>query len=253
MLRTPYAILVAIIATILTSIPVAIIGIFHSSAPVIDRLIRWWARSIVQAAGIELHSENIERMRPDQKYVVIANHSSYLDIPCLLATIPQPLRFMAKQSLFKIPIFGWALSAAGFVPVDRKNRKKAVRSFELAADRIRRGNSIVIFPEEGRSKERQMRPFQRGAFLLALKSELPILPLAIDGTFDALPAGRSWLKPGPVTIRVGQSFPTAGLTVRSKDELMTKAREQIEAMLHRGDRAQSDPAPISSDPSPHTP
>lgn len=231
MFRTPYAILVAVIVTILTSVPVAIIGIFRSTSPVIDRLIRWWARSVVRAAGIELRSENIERMLPDQKYILIANHTSYLDIPCLLATFPQPLRFMAKQSLFKIPIFGWALSAAGFVPVDRKNRKKAVRSFELAADRIRRGNSIVIFPEEGRSSQRQMRPFQRGAFLLALKAELPILPLAIDGTIGVLPVGSRRLTPGEVTIRVGESFPTAGLTVRSKDDLMTRTRQQIEAML----------------------
>ena len=250
MFRTPYAILIAVIVTILTSVPVAIIGIFRSTSPVIDKLIRWWARSVVRAAGIELHSENLERMLPDQKYILIANHNSYLDIPCLLATVPQPLRFMAKESLFKIPIFGWALSAAGFVPVDRKNRKKAVRSFELAADRIRRGNSIVIFPEEGRSSQRQMRPFQRGAFLLALKAELPILPLAIDGTFNVLPVGSRWLTPGPVTIRVGESFPTAGLTVRSKDDLMTRTREQIEAMLQRDDRVQDEPELKSPDPSP---
>lgn len=252
MLRTSYAILVAVIATILTSVPVAIIGIFRSTSPVIDRLIRWWARTVVHGAGIELHSENIDAMQPDQKYIVIANHSSYLDIPCLLATIPQPVRFMAKASLFKIPIFGWALSSAGFVPVDRKNRRTAVRSFDQAADRIRRGNSIVIFPEEGRASAREMRPFQRGAFLLALKSELPILPLAIDGTFEVLPVGWGGLKPGPVTVRVGQSFPTAGLTVRSKDALMKKTREQIEGMLQRENRADGQPISVSPDPSLHS-
>lgn len=97
-----------------------------------------------------------------------------------------------------------------------------------------------------------MRPFQRGAFLLALKSELPILPLAIDGTFDVLPVGWGGLKPGPVTIRAGQSFPTAGLTVRSKDALMTETRVQIEAMLQRGTRSEVQPAPVSPDPSLHS-
>src|SRR4029078_4489492 len=107
---------------------------------------------------------------------------------------------MAKASLFKIPIFGWAIARAGFIPIDRKNRRTAVKSFDLAGERIRRGNTIVIFPEEGRSRERQMRPFQRGAFLLALKSELPIVPLAVDGTYDVMRAGALRVKPGRVTI-----------------------------------------------------
>src|SRR5207244_8286921 len=113
-------------------------------------------------------------------------------IPCIFAAVPQPIRFMAKVSLFKIPIFGWAIGRAGFIPIDRKNRRTAVKSFDLAAERIRRGNTIVIFPEEGRSREIAMRPFQRGGFLLALRSELPILPIAIDGTSDASRAGATW-------------------------------------------------------------
>ena len=135
------------------------------------RFIRAWARALVRAAGIDLQVENVERIDPDKRYILVANHYSYLDIPCIFAAIPQPIRFMAKVSLFKIPIFGWALGRAGFIPIDRKNRRTAVKSFDLAADRIRKGNTIVIFPEEGRTRERKMRPFQRGAFLLAIKSE----------------------------------------------------------------------------------
>jgi 1-acyl-sn-glycerol-3-phosphate acyltransferase len=174
--------------------------------------------------------ETIDR---GKRYILIANHHSYFDIPCIFAAIPQPIRFMAKKSLFSIPIFGWALARAGFIPIDRKNRRTAVKSFDLAVERIRKGNTIVIFPEEGRSREVAMRPFQRGAFLLAIRSELPILPLAIDGTYEVLRVGAKRVTPGVVTIRVGTPIQTAGVSVRAKDTLLEQSRGQIEGMLAR--------------------
>jgi 1-acyl-sn-glycerol-3-phosphate acyltransferase len=183
------------------------------------------------SAGIELRTEGVEKIDPAQRYVLVSNHSSYFDITAVFLAIPQPIRFMAKISLFKIPIFGWSIGRAGFIPIDRKNRRTAVKSFDLAAQRIRKGNTIVVFPEEGRSRQRAMRPFQRGGFLLALRSELPIMPIAIDGTFDVFPAGASRIKPGVVTVRVGTPLPTAGLTVRDKDRLLEESRAQISRML----------------------
>ena len=153
-------------------------AIFHSNAKPIEWFIQMWSRTLLAAAGIRLRAENVELLDPNQRYILIANHYSYFDIPCIFVAIPQPIRFMAKASLFRIPIFGWALGRAGFIPIDRKNRRTAVKSFDMAGQRIRKGNSICVFPEEGRSRERKMRPFQRGAFLLALKSELPIVPLS---------------------------------------------------------------------------
>lgn len=223
------------IAAILTTLPLALmtllVAMVNSTSPWIDRIMHVWAKAIVRAAGIDLHVENVERIDRASRYILVANHYSYLDIPCIVTAIPQPIRFMAKVSLFKIPIFGWALGRAGFIPIDRKNRRTAVKSFDLAADRIRRGNTIVIFPEEGRSRERQMRPFQRGAFLLALKSEKTIVPVAIDGTFDVWPARRWSVKSGKVTIRVGTPIETAGRSLRDKEKLLQEAQSQIQAML----------------------
>src|SRR5918911_2788044 len=184
MLRTVWVALVALVVTIPLALVVIAIALVRSTSPWIDRVIRIWARSLVRAAGIDLRTERMETVDRAQRYVLVANHYSYFDIPVIIAAVPQPIRFMAKISLFKIPIFGWALGRAGFIPIDRKNRRTAVKSFDLAAERIRKGNTIVVFPEEGRSRERTMRPFQRGGFLLALKSQLPIVPIAVDGTFD---------------------------------------------------------------------
>jgi len=229
------------VVVVAVTIPLAtatmLVALIRSNARLIDAIVRLWARAIVHAAGIELRTENTERIDRQQRYIIVANHYSYFDIPCIFAAIPQPIRFMAKVSLFKIPIFGWAIGRAGFIPIDRKNRRTAVKSFELAVERIRKGNTVVVFPEEGRSRERAMREFQRGGFLLALRSQLPILPVAIDGTYDVFSAHAKKVTPGPVTIRVGTPIPTEGLTVREKDRLLRESRAQILSMLGMKDEA----------------
>lgn len=231
MLRIVWLAVVAVFVTIPLATLTILVASIRSTSPVIDWIVRVWGRSLVAAAGIDLHVENVERIDPARRYILVANHYSYLDIPCLVAAIPQPVRFMAKVSLFRIPIFGWALGRAGFIPVDRKNRGKAKQSFELAAERIRKGNTIVIFPEEGRSPRREMRPFQRGAFLLALKSEKTIVPVAIDSTFDVYPVGAKRITPGRVTVRVGTPIECASLSLRDKERLLNESRTQIETML----------------------
>jgi 1-acyl-sn-glycerol-3-phosphate acyltransferase len=202
-----------------------------STSPVVESIIKLWARLLVRAAGIDLHVENLELLDPKRRYIFVANHYSYFDIPVVFAAIPQPIRFLAKKSLFQIPIFGQAIGRAGFIPIDRKNRRTAIKSFEMAGDRIRRGNSIVVFPEEGRSRHREMRPFQRGAFLLALKSEQPIVPIAVDGTFDVFRVGARHVTPGRVTVKITEPIETAGLTLRDKDRLLQESRRRIEMLL----------------------
>ena len=231
MLRLIWLAFIAILVTIPAASATILVAAVRSTSPLIESIIRWWAKSLVAAAGIDLRVENADTIQPNQRYILVANHYSYLDIPCIFAAIPQPIRFMAKVSLFKIPIFGWSIARAGFIPIDRKNRRTAVKSFDLAADRIRKGNTIVVFPEEGRTRQKAMRPFQRGAFLLALKSEQPIVPVAIDGTYEAFPATRWRVTPGVVTVKVGTPLPTAGLTLRDKDRLLTESRRQIQLML----------------------
>src|SRR5258706_14718234 len=158
MLRTVWAAIVAILVTIPLAITVMVIALLSSSSPWIDPVIRLWARLILWGAGIDIRGEGIETIDRHKRYILIANHHSYFDIPCIFAAIPQPIRFMAKKSLFGIPIFGWAIGRAGFIPIDRKNRRTAVKSFDLAGQRIPKGNTIAIFPQEARSREAATRP-----------------------------------------------------------------------------------------------
>jgi len=231
MLRSLWAAFVAIFASATAGTAVLTVATFSTKSPLIDSINRWWARSILWAAGVELHRKGMEKIDPQKRYVLVSNHYSYFDIPCILAAVPQPIRFMAKASLFKIPIFGWALGRAGFIPIDRKNRRTAVKSFDLAAERIRKGNTIVIFPEEGRSRAREMRPFQRGAFLLAIKAQMPMMPIAVDGTFDVFRVGAKRITPGKVTVKAGEMIDCAGTMLRDKERLATASRAQIETML----------------------
>jgi 1-acyl-sn-glycerol-3-phosphate acyltransferase len=231
MLHTVWVAVAAVLVTIPMAMATIAVAMVRSTSPLIDSIVRTWGKLIVAAAGIDLRTENLGHLDPRKRYILVSNHYSYLDIPCIVAAVGQPVRFMAKASLFKVPIFGWAIGRAGFIPIDRKNRRTAVKSFDLAADRIRKGNTIVIFPEEGRSRERTMRPFQRGAFLLAIKSEKTIVPIAIDSTYDVFPVGAKRVKPGIVTIRVGIPIETANLKLKAKETLATQAREQIETML----------------------
>lgn len=232
MFRTFLTILTGLVVTILLAPVIIAIALVNSHAPLVDRMIRLWGRMFVRASGVDLSVEGLEKLDPAKRYVLVPNHSSYLDIPCLLSALDtQPIRFMAKASLFKIPILGWGMLAAGFIPIDRKKTSKGKASFDLAAKRIRGGNTIVIFPEGGRSEERAMKPFKHGAFLLAMKSGLPLVPVAIRGSFDALPPSTLILRQGPVTIVVGDPVDVSQLSVRQKDELVQATRAKILEML----------------------
>ena len=128
MLRTIWAVLVAFVVTIPLASLVLLIAAIRSTSPLIDPVIRFWARLLLRAAGVDLRTERMETIDRKQRYILVANHYSYFDIPVILAAVPQPIRFMAKISLFKIPIFGWALGRTGFIPIDRKNRRTAVNT-----------------------------------------------------------------------------------------------------------------------------
>lgn len=243
MFRSLLVTLTLFLATAVVAPLVTVVGSLRSTSPLIDRLIRFWASSIVRASGLRVEASGLEKLQPGGRYIFICNHTSYIDIPCLLTVVPQPLRFLAKKSLFQVPVFGWGLKAAGFIPIDRKDRSSAVKSFDLAAERIRKGNSILVFPEEGRSSFREMKPFKRGAFLLALKSGLPIVPLTLDGTFEALPVGMFRIKQAKIHVTFSDPIPTADLSIRQKDELIDSARRVIEETLQRSaEHSQKDSA-----------
>jgi len=212
-------------------------------------LARWWGRIALVLAGVRLRVEGREGLDLEQSYVIMVNHESTVDIPAVIAALPSRLgaRILAKQSLFSIPFLGWAMSALGFVAVDRQDRSTAPDMFREAVDKVSGGNSILLFPEETRTGDGRLLPLQRGGFLLALKTRLPILPVGIEGARIALPAKRRVIRPlTRVTVRIGEPIPTRDLPATSRRELMAVTRREIDRL--RGPRGHISDAEAEAQP-----
>jgi 1-acyl-sn-glycerol-3-phosphate acyltransferase len=188
---------------------------------------RLWSSSLLVASCIRVEVHREAPLDPRASYIFLSNHQSLFDIPVLLSTVPGQVRMMAKRSLFRIPIFGWALSAGGFIPIDRGDRSTARQSFAAAMGRLRAGVSILLFPEGTRSLTDTLLPFQRGGFLLALKLGLPIVPVGIRGTRDVQPKGNWAIRPRQVVVRYGTPVEVAAYGVRRKGELVEEVRRRI--------------------------
>ena len=196
------------------------------------RIAHLWGRICLWIAGVRVVVEGLDHIEDARPYVIMANHESSLDIVVLLTALPSSveLRFLAKKSLFGIPFLGWAMKAAGFIPVDREDRSTAVATLNQTLAEVARGGSPLVFPEETWTTDGRLLPFARGGFLVALKAGLPILPVGLEGPRLVLPPNEGLVRPRPVTVRVGQPIPTDGLGVSSRGELMERTRREIDRL-----------------------
>jgi 1-acyl-sn-glycerol-3-phosphate acyltransferase len=198
---------------------------------------RGWARSVLAVAGISVRALHRERAQRGKSVVVAANHESFCDILVLLAVLPMQVRFLAKRSVFRVPVLGWSIAAAGFVPVDRGDRSRGAATVEAGLRRLAGGRSLVIFPEETRTRDGELLPFKRGAAHLALKSGLPIMPAGIAGTFRILPRDSWEIRPGPVVVSIGEPIQVAGRDVRERDAVTEEVRKAIVVLRDEARRA----------------
>ena len=188
---------------------------------------RLWSLLLLRASLLRVQVRHEPGIESGASYVFLANHQSLFDIPLLLSTVPGQVRMMAKRSLFRVPVFGWALAAGGFIPIDRGDRSTARQSFASAMSHIRGGTSILLFPEGTRSLSPTLLPFERGGFLIALKSGLPIVPVGIRGTREVQRRGVWTINPGPVSIHYGTPIDPAAYGMRRKRELIGEVRRQV--------------------------
>lgn len=212
------------------------------------RVARWWSRGLLLASGVELKTHGPQATTSGGPFVYMANHQSLLDIPALICTLPGQGRFLAKRDLFRIPVFGWAIGVAGFVPVDREDRSSAPATFAVASRRLRSGASLVVFPEETRSTDGRLLPFQRGGFLLALKGRVPIVPVGIRGTLAVRRKGSLVVRPGVVEVIYGAPVEVSAAAVRRKGELIEQVRSAIAELAAAEPAGVVAPPPRSSTP-----
>lgn len=213
------------------SISVAL-SLFDKSGRRMIAVARVWARLLLRIARVRAKVEGLEKIDPKAAYVFAANHLSYMDTPVVLSNIPVQFRFMAKKGLFQIPFLGTHLIQAGHIPVPLDDARGSVKTLHRAAQTIHdRGISILIFPEGGRSITGILQEFKEGAAYIAIKAGVPVVPVALVGTRRILPMGSATFHGGPVTVRISDPIPTAGLTLRDRGELTAAIRERIVAML----------------------
>lgn len=197
------------------------------------RLGRVWARSLLWIAGVRVRIEGLEKIAAQGSCVICSNHLSYMDTPVVMGNIPVQFRFLAKKGLFQIPFMGTHLKQAGHIPVPLEDPRASVRTMNMAAQVIReRGISMLIFPEGGRSMDGELQPFKEGGAFIAIKAQVPLLPIALIGTREVMPMGSAVFHPfRRVTLRIGDPISTQGLTTRDREQLTAAVREQIVAML----------------------
>lgn len=222
----------AVASTLFFSAVAAVGGLVGAGRGLFDWVHRTWSRGILWAAGVELRVDGLEHVRSGGAQIFVSNHQSMLDIWALMAALPVSLRFVAKRELARIPVFAGACRAAGHVFIDRSEPTTAAEAIRAAGRRMEReGLSLVLFPEGTRSRDGSLGRFRRGSFALALETDVPLVPVAVDGGARALPPGSLRPRPGLVRVSCGEPIELRGRGPEERQAVLGTTRERILRML----------------------
>lgn len=214
-------------------------SVFDGDGRIQHGFARLWSRMILGTVGAKVQVEGLEKIDINNAHIYAVNHLSALDIPILYSFLPFQFRILAKKELFRYPFMGWHLRRSGQIPVDQQNIRGSVRSISRAVKTLQANLPIVIFPEGGRSQDGHLQPFMSGAFYLAIKAQVDVVPMAIVGSYEMLPINSFHIRPGPLYLRVGKPISTAGMNIRSMDQLAQAAREAISSLYDSNSSASS--------------
>lgn len=231
LIRGIFVLLVIPLNTILSSLVILFLIFFRCPEKKIQIIPRIWAKVMLLASGVKVRVEGLEQLDQDRVYIFAANHQSQFDIFVMQGYFNFDFRWLAKKELFEIPLFGRAMQKTGAIPIDRSRGRQAVKSLNVAAQRIADGTSVVIFPEGTRNTGGKLLPFKAGGMVLAVKSGVPLVPVAICGTGRISPKGKLLIRSGEVVIRVGKPVETKKYTVKQKQELAGEIREKIQQLI----------------------
>ena len=214
-------------ATLVAGIIVIVLSFFVRSGNPLHKIARFWGRSILMVSRIKVSVKGLSNIDPSVPYIYMPNHQSNFDIPVLLGHLTVQFRWLAKVELFKIPIFGRAMRKAGYISIDRYNRESAFKSLHVAANKIKSGVSVLIFPEGTRSRDGKIRPFKKGGFVLAIDSGVPIVPVVITGTRSIMTKGKFRINAGHVNMVIHKPIDSSAYTRETKEAFMQSVRRVI--------------------------
>ena len=237
MIRSIWTYLNGVMATFTLSLLVVIGSVLGHRGGLYEWIARNWGRWIIWASGVRIVVEGMQNIAPDRAQIIASNHQSWYDVFALSSIIPKRFRFIAKAELRKIPLFGLAWESAGHISIQRQDRTKAIAALDKAAELVRSDNSaIMIFPEGTRSVDGHLQPFKKGAFMLALRTGLEIVPAAVIGS-RAVQKKSDWrVRAGTIIVRFGEPIDATHFDEAHREELSELVRERMEALLQHPDR-----------------
>ncbi len=191
------------------------------------RWLTYWAKTNLALTGLRVQIEGLEYLDPKQRYIFMPNHASFLDILLAFAYIPFNFRIITKEKIFCIPLMGWALKWSRQIPMDRANPRKGLASLRRASHLLQEGISIVVFPEGTRTLDGKIKDFKATLFILPIRSGIPVVPVRIEGTFDALKRGSILLNPVPLKITFYDPVPAGSFKDRDRWRYAKKVQEVL--------------------------
>ena len=205
-----------------------IVIIVKKNDRVFHALARGWARSTLRICGVKVHVRGLEKVDMKRNYVYVSNHASMFDIPAIIASIPDQIRIVFKKELHWIPIFGWGLKYGSYISIDRSRGPAAMKSLEAAVEKITTGASVLLYAEGTRTLDGRLQTFKRGAFNLAVKAGVPVVPLTVNGSFKLLPKRSIAIQPGNVELVLESPIEITGNGKETELLLMEEVRRAIE-------------------------
>jgi 1-acyl-sn-glycerol-3-phosphate acyltransferase len=222
----------AVIITLPIALVTMVLGLFDPHGKYVYGITRFWSSALLALGRVSVQVHGLDRLDTRERYLFMANHQSNVDIPVLVHGLPGfQLRWIAKKELLRVPFFGWALQSAKHIIVNRADRTGARAVLTRAAQRMANGISVVVFPEGTRSADGHLLPFKRGGFVLAVKTNAPIVPVTISGSYKLLPRGEWRLRPGTIHVYIGEAIATGNTGRGELRALVTRVRRTIEANL----------------------
>ncbi|MGH7720654.1 MAG: lysophospholipid acyltransferase family protein [Gemmatimonadaceae bacterium] len=234
-MRTVLTYLTIVVLTIVFGVPIVVATMFGMKVrpgSFWEELARRWARGVLWAAGCKVIVHNPQHIAHGEARVYVSNHVSWFDVFALAAVLPR-YRFLAKNELFRIPIFGKAAGEIAGIYIDRKNRKAAFQAYQDAAAQIKTGASVVVYPEGTRGLSYALRPFKKGPFVLALAAQVPIVPCVVYGTMEIQGKGSVAVRPGDIHVTLLEPIATEGMSYTARDELLDRVWNAMATELRK--------------------
>ncbi|MBI4810845.1 MAG: 1-acyl-sn-glycerol-3-phosphate acyltransferase [Ignavibacteriales bacterium] len=204
---------------------------FHRTGKLFHTLAKCWAKIILKTCGVKVRVEGLENVDFSRSYIYVSNHTSQFDIPAVLAGIPDQIRIVYKKELEKIPFFGWGLKyGKTYISINRGKGQDAIQSLEEAANKIRTGASVLLFGEGTRSPDGKLQQFKRGPFNLAMKAGVPVIPVAINGSYRILPKHSLRIRPGTITLVLSSPIKLPSADGKESELAL---RDEVRAVIER--------------------